>query len=62
MHCAGGWRTVSRTLRGFELKVGATTKPRYPARVRELVAGHPIHERIAEPMLRAQEALRAERL
>jgi transposase len=47
-------------LRGFGLKVGVTTKPRYPARVRELVAGHPMLERIAEPMLRAREALRAE--
>jgi transposase len=44
-------------LRGFGLKVGVTTKPRYPARVRELVAGHPMLERIAEPMLRAREAL-----
>src|ERR687894_635 len=32
-------------LRGFGLKVGVTTKPRYPARVRELVAGHPMLER-----------------
>ena len=35
-------------------------KLRYPARVRELVAGHPMLERIAEPMLQAREALRAE--
>jgi transposase len=47
-------------LRGFGLKVGVTTKPRYGARVRELVAGHPVLERIAEPMLRAREALRVE--
>src|SRR5919202_2428522 len=47
-------------LRGFGLKVGVTTKPRYSTRVRELVAGHPMLERIAEPMLRAREALRAE--
>ncbi len=47
-------------LRGFGLKVGVTTKPRYPARVRELVAGHPVLEQIAEPMLRAREALRVE--
>ncbi len=39
-------------LRGFGLKVGATTKPRYSARIRELVSGHPMLERIAEPMLR----------
>ena len=47
-------------LRGFGLKVGVTTKPRYAARVRELVAGHPMLERVAEPMLRARDALRAE--
>ena len=42
------------------MKVGVTTKPRYAARVRELVAGHPMLERVAEPMLRARDALRAE--
>jgi transposase len=47
-------------LRGFGLKVGATTKLRYAARVRELVAGHPVLERVAEPMLRARDALRTE--
>ena len=47
-------------LRGFGLEVGATTKLRYAARVRELVAGHPMLERVAEPMLRARDALRTE--
>lgn len=47
-------------LRGFGLKVGATTKPRYAARIRELVAGHAMLERVVEPMLRARDALRAE--
>jgi transposase len=40
-------------LRGFGLKVGVTTKPRYPTRVRELVAGHPVLERIADPLVGA---------
>jgi transposase len=35
-------------------------KGRFAARIRELVAGHPTLERVAEPMLRAREALRAE--
>lgn len=47
-------------LRGFGLKVGATTKPRYAARIRELVAGHAMLERVVEPMLRARDALRTE--
>jgi transposase len=47
-------------LRGFGLKVGTTTKPRYAARVRELVAGHAMLERVVEPLLRARDALRAE--
>ena len=51
---------MSRTLRGFGLKVGATTRLRYAARIRELVSGHPMLERLAEPMLRARDALRAE--
>ena len=42
------------------MKVGVTTKPRYAARVHELVAGHPMLERLVEPMLRARDALRAE--
>src|ERR687883_1351151 len=47
-------------LRGFGLKVGAVSKGRFAARVRELVAGHAMLERIAEAMLRAREALQAE--
>ena len=47
-------------LRGFGLKVGVTTKPRYAARIRELVAGHAMLERVVEPMLRARDALRTE--
>ena len=47
-------------LRGFGLKVGATTRLRYAARIREPVTGHPMLERLVEPMLRARDALRAE--
>jgi len=47
-------------LRGFGLKLGEVSKGRFAARVRELVAGQPTLERVAEPMLRAREALRAE--
>jgi transposase len=47
-------------LRGFGLKVGAISKGQYAARVRSLVAGHAMLERIAEAMLHAREALRTE--
>jgi transposase len=47
-------------LRGFGLKVGEVSKGRFAARVRELVAGHAMLERIAEAMLQARDALRTE--
>ena len=47
-------------LRGFGLKVGAVSKGKFEARIRELVAGQAMLERIAEPLLRARAALRAE--
>ena len=47
-------------LRGFGLKVGEVSKGCFAARVRELVAGHAMLERIAEAMLQAREALRTE--
>jgi transposase len=47
-------------LRGFGLKMGEVSKGRFAARVRELIAGQPMLERVVEPMLRAREALRAE--
>jgi transposase len=47
-------------LRGFGLKVGAISKGKFEARVRELVSGQAMLERIAEPLLRARAALRAE--
>ena len=47
-------------LRGFGLKLGQVGKGRYEARIRELVAGHPMLEPIAEAMLQARSALKAE--
>jgi transposase len=47
-------------LRGFGLKVGAVSRGKFEARIRELVAGQAMLERIAEPLLRARAALRAE--
>jgi len=47
-------------LRGFGLKLGEVSKGRFAARVRELIAGQPMLERVVEPMLRAREALRCE--
>ena len=47
-------------LRGFGLKVGTVSKGRFVARVRELIAGQPMLERVIEPMLRARGALNTE--
>ncbi len=47
-------------LRGFGLKVGEISKGQFAPRVRTLVAGHTMLERIAEAMLQAREALRTE--
>src|SRR3954467_836482 len=47
-------------LRGFGLKVGEISKGQFAARVRTLVAGHTMLERIAEAMLQAREALQME--
>ena len=47
-------------LRGFGLKVGAISKGKFEARIRELVAGQAMLERVVEPLLRARAALRAE--
>jgi transposase len=51
---------VRGLLRGFGLKVGQVGKGRYEARVRELAAGHPMPDPLAESMPRARAALRAE--
>ncbi|WP_424138804.1 IS110 family transposase [Roseomonas chloroacetimidivorans] len=47
-------------LRGFGLKVGKTTPAQFGGRVRELVSGHTLLGQVADPMLRARDALRAE--
>jgi transposase len=52
--------SIRGILRGFGLKVGAVSKGRFTARIRELIGGQPMLERVVEPMLRAREALRAE--
>ena len=52
--------SIRGILRGFGLKLGEVSKGRFAARVRELVAGQLMLERVIEPMLRAREALRAE--
>jgi transposase len=52
--------SIRGILRGFGLKVGAVSKGKFEARIRELVAGQAMLERVAEPLLRARAALRAE--
>jgi transposase len=47
-------------LRGFGLKVGKTTPVQFEARIRELVAGHPSLEGIAQSLLAARAVLRRE--
>ena len=47
-------------LRGFGLKVGATTPKIFAARVHELVAGHPTLEAVATALLSARETLLAQ--
>ncbi len=52
--------SIRGILRGFGLKLGEVSKGRFAARVRELVTGQPMLERVIEPMLQAREALRTE--
>ena len=52
--------SIRGILRGFGLKVGVVSKGRFAVRIRELVTGQAMLERVIEPMLRAREALRAE--
>ena len=52
--------SIRGILRGFGLKVGAVSKGKFEARIRELVAGQAMLERVAEPLLRARAALRTE--
>ena len=53
-------QTLRGLLRGFGLKVGEGSRGKLAARIRELVSGHAMLERIAEPMLTAREALWSE--
>ena len=53
-------QTLRGLLRGFGLKVGDVSRNKLAARIRELVSGHAMLERIAEPMLTAREALWSE--
>jgi transposase len=50
-------QTLRGLLRGFGLKVGDVSRGTLPVRVRELVAGHAMLERIVEPLLAAREAM-----
>jgi transposase len=52
--------SLGGVLRGFGLKVGATTPRSFAGRVRELVAGHPTLPVIAEALLAAREVLARE--
>lgn len=53
-------QTVRGLLRGFGLKMGATTRGRFEGRVLTLVGGHPMLEGVMRPSLRARDALRRE--
>jgi transposase len=50
-------QTLRGLLRGFGLKVGDVSRGKLPTLIRELVAGHTMLEKIAEPMLAAREAM-----
>lgn len=47
-------------LRNFDLKVGAISRGKFEARIRELTNGNPMLETATEPMLRARGSLRRE--
>jgi transposase len=50
-------QTLRGLLRGFGLKVGDVSRGKLAARIRELVAGHAMLEKIVEPLLAAREAM-----
>jgi transposase len=52
--------SIRGILRGFGLKVGEVSRGRFAARIRDLIAGQPMLERVVGPMLRAREALHEE--
>jgi transposase len=49
--------SLRAALRNFGLKMGKVTRPRWPARARELAAGHEVLETITEAMLRVRALL-----
>jgi transposase len=53
-------RSVRGILRGFGLKVGAVSKGRFAARIKELIAGQAMLETVIGAMIAAREALLAE--
>ena len=53
-------QTMRGLLRGFGLKMGATTRGRFEERVLVLVGGHAMLNAVMRPMLRARDALRRE--
>jgi transposase len=52
--------SIRGVLRGFGLKVGATTSRTYAKRVQELVEGHAVLQAIAASLLKAREVLAEE--
>src|SRR5215216_5597270 len=52
--------SIRGILRGFGLKVGEVSKGRFAPRIRELIGGQTMLERVIEPMLQARDGLRAE--
>jgi transposase len=52
--------SIRGVLRGFGLKVGATTSKSFESRVRELAAGHPTLELVTQALLSARSTLAAE--
>ena len=49
--------SIRGILRGFGLKVGEVTRKKFESRIRQLVTGHAMLERIADAMLSAREGL-----
>ena len=49
--------SIRGILRGFGLKVGDVTRKKFESRIRQLVAGHAMLERITEAMLYARAGL-----
>ena len=52
--------SIRGILRGFGLKVGEVSKGRFAARIKELIAGHPMLEAVIGAMLTARDGLQSE--